>query len=107
MGEEKCFYCGSVIPEGKMVCNNCECSESNFDTVTITVDLSKIADIQAFVNLASKCRDDVVVKSGKFAVNAKSLMGLYSLDLTNALKVEFYGNIPYEVKEGMKNFIVD
>ena len=60
-----------------------------------------------FVNLALKCRDDVVVKSGHFAINAKSLMGLYSLNLSNPLKVEFYGGIPYDVKEGMKKFIID
>jgi hypothetical protein len=48
-----------------------------------------------------------VVKSGRYAVNAKSIMGLFGLDLSRPLKVEFYGNVPYEVKEGMKKFTVD
>ena len=69
--------------------------------------LDKITDIKDFVNLVSKCTDDVTIGSGRFKVNAKSIMGLFSLDLTKPLKVEFYGDIPYEVKEGMKKFIVN
>ena len=107
ISEERCVMCGEPIPEGRMICPACENMEPSFDTTHITVSLNKITDISKFVALVSKCRDDVVVKSGHFAVNAKSLMGLYSLDLTKPLKVEFYGNIPYEVREGMKKFIVD
>ena len=107
ISEERCVMCGEPIPEGRMICYRCDNVEPSFDTMQITISLNKITDISNFVALVSKCRDDVVVKSGHFAVNAKSLMGLYSLDLTKLLKVEFYGNIPYEVKEGMKKFIVD
>ena len=99
--------CGEPIPEGRMICHRCEDVEPSFETTKVMVLLDKITDISNFVTLVSKCRDDVVVKSGHFAVNAKSLMGLYSLDLTKPLKVEFYGDIPYEVKEGMKKFIVN
>ena len=105
--EDRCIMCGEYIPEGRMVCHKCEEAEPSFDTIKITVLLDKIADIKDFVNLASKCQDDVVVKSGHYAVSAKSIMALFSLDLSKPLKVEFYGNIPYEVKEGMKKFIVD
>ena len=107
MNEERCVMCGRPIPEGRMICPNCENMEPSFDTVKITVMLNKIADIAEFVNLASKCVDDVTIGSGRFAVNAKSIMGLYSLDLSKPLRVEFYGAIPYEVKEGIKKFIVE
>lgn len=107
MKENKCVMCGQVIPEGRIICPICEEAEPNLNTTKITIHFRNITDIAEFVNLASACRDDVVVKSGHFAINAKSIMGLYSLDLTKPLKVEFYGDIPYEVKEGMKKFIVD
>ena len=99
--------CGEPIPEGRMICHRCEDVEPSFDTTQIIVSLNKITDISKFVTLVSKCKDDVVVKSGHFAVNAKSLMALFSLDLTKPLKVEIYGNIPYKVREGMKKFIVN
>lgn len=105
--EDRCVICGTAIPEGRMVCYNCQDIEPSFDTVKITVNLNKFVNIAKFVNLVSKCKDDVIVKSGRFAINAKSLMGLYSLDLSKPLKVEFYGDIPYEVKEGMKKFVVN
>lgn len=106
MNEERCVMCGEPIPEGRMVCQKCEGIEPSFDTVKATVLLNKISDIKDFVNLALKCRDDVVVKSGNFAVSAKSILGLFSLDLTKPLRVEFYGMVPYEVREEMKKFII-
>lgn len=102
-----CVSCGEVIPEGRMVCRNCEDVTQSFNTLKIWVSLDKITDIKNFVELVSHCKDDVVVKSGNFAINAKSLMGLYSIDLTKPVEVEFYGSIPYEVEQGVKEFIVD
>ena len=105
--KDRCVMCGAYVPEGRMVCRICEEAEPSFNVTKIYILLDKIADIKDFVNLALMCRDDVVVKSGHYAVSAKSIMGLFVLDLTKPLKVEFYGAIPYEVREGMKKFIVD
>lgn len=60
-----------------------------------------------FAILANKCSDDVFLYSGKDIVNMKSPMKACCIDITEPLKVEFYGDIPYEVKEGMKKFIVN
>lgn len=106
MNENRCVMCGECIPEDRMICHKCEGVEPNLDTVKIEIFLDKIVDIKDFVNLVSKCTDDVVVRSGHYAVSAKSIMALFSLNLSEPLKVEFYGDIPYEVKEGMKKFIV-
>ena len=103
-----CAACGSPIAtESGMLCSNCMNIEPSFDTIKTTVLLDKIVDIKDFVSLTSKCQDDVVVKSGHYAVSAKSIMALFSLDLSKPLKVEFYGCVPYEVREGMKKFIID
>lgn len=104
-----CVSCGApiVAEGGSMMCSKCMDIEPSFDTCKITVLLDKIADVKEFVNLMSKCSGDVTIGSGRFAANAKSIMGVFSLDLSKPLKVEFYGNVPYEVQEGMKKFIVD
>ena len=109
INDEVCVACGSPIAteSGSMLCSECMSYEPRFDTIKTTVLLDKITDVMDFVSLASKCKDDVVVKSGHYAVNAKSIMSLFSLDLTKVLKLEFYGDIPHEVKEGMRKFIVD
>lgn len=107
MSEDRCVMCGKPVPEGRMVCYTCEDMEPSFDTIKITVLLDKFVDIKEFVDLVSKCSDDVTIGSGRFSVNAKSIMGLFSLDLAKPLNVEFYGAVPYEVKEGMRKFIVN
>ena len=107
LNEDRCVICGGHIPEGRMVCYSCEDAEPSFDTVKIKVSLDKISDVKEFISLASKCQSDVTVGYGRFAVDAKSIMGLLSLDLNKPLRVEFYGIIPYEVREGMKKFIVN
>lgn len=71
------------------------------------INIDKINDVKEFCNLCLKCIDDVEVHGGRYTVSGKSIMGLFSLDLSLPLEVEFYGNIPYEVKEGMKKFIVN
>ena len=105
--EDRCVVCGGYVPEGCMACINCRNAEPNFNTVKITVLLNKVRDVLNFVRLASKCRDNVMVRSGYNSVNAKSLFGVFSLDLSKPLKVEFYGAVPYEVREGMKKFIIN
>lgn len=107
MKENRCVMCNAIIPEGRMICHECDSMESSFDTISVTVLINNFVDITKFVHLVGKCPDDVVAKSGRYSVNAKSIMGLFSLDLSKPLKVEFYGSIPYEVKEGMKKFIVN
>lgn len=109
ISEERCVSCGAPLAteSGSMLCHKCMDIEPSFETVKVMVLLDKINDIKDFVNLVSKCTDDVTIGSGRFKVNAKSIMGLFSLDLTKPLKVEFYGDIPYEVREGMKKFIMD
>lgn len=107
ISEERCTSCNTIIPEGRWDCPKCENVKCNHKSMSITVNLSKIADANEFVMLAGKCKDDVVVRSGHFAVNAKSIMGLYSLDLSKPLLVEAYGEVSCEVREGMKKFITD
>lgn len=45
--------------------------------------------VRQFVNAASKCDFDVDLCYNKIIVDAKSLMGVYSLDLSNQLTVVY------------------
>lgn len=110
MGENRCISCGQVIPEGSMSCLPCEDGRTNLrnlNVVETVVGINTVDKVKEFCSLCSKCPEDVLVYSGRYIISAKSLMGLFSLNLTKPLKVEFYGSIPDEVKEGMKKFIVN
>lgn len=75
--------------------------------IELVIKLEKLSDIRDFVKLATQCPGDVVVHSQRWIVSGKSIMGMYSLEFSDELKVEIHGDIPAEVREGMKKFIAN
>lgn len=55
--------------------------------VTIKVKLNGINDIKSFCSQASAQSFDIDVVSGRYIVDAKSIMGLFSLDLSRPVEV--------------------
>ncbi len=53
--------------------------------------LDSIDDVKRFVDAASRCPCEVDVRSGRYLVNAKSVMGIFSLDLARPVQVEVLG----------------
>ena len=56
------------------------------------VSLSSIEDVRLFVNAATRCPCEVDVRSGRYVIDAKSIMGLFSLDLSQPVRVEVHGS---------------
>ena len=54
----------------------------------VTVSLASINDVKSFVNIVSKHDFDVDLISGRYVVDAKSIMGIFSLDLSKPIDVE-------------------
>lgn len=54
--------------------------------------LSSIDDVKEFVALANRCVFDIDLLSGRYAVDAKSIMGIFSLDLTKALTLVIHSD---------------
>jgi len=50
--------------------------------------LKSINDVKDFVNVVNKYDFDVDLSSGRYIVDAKSIMGIFSLDLSKPIKVE-------------------
>ena len=106
--EDICVVCGQIIPEGRIICPNCERKQDKKeDASKMLIKLNTFFEILDFVKLCSKCPNDVLVYSGRYSINGKSLMGMYSLDFSKPLTVKFYGDVPYEVRKGMKKFIME
>ncbi len=49
--------------------------------------LSSIEQVKAFVNIAMSKDFEVDLYSGKYIVNGKSIMGIFSIDLTKPIKM--------------------
>ncbi|MBO5930519.1 MAG: HPr family phosphocarrier protein [Clostridia bacterium] len=57
---------------------------------TFNILLNSINDIKAFVNIVNKYSFDVDLTSGRYVVDAKSIMGIFSLDLSKPIKVDIH-----------------
>lgn len=55
---------------------------------TLKFKLQSISQINEFVEICGTIPCEVAIKQGNFRVNAKSLMGILSLDLSKELNVE-------------------
>ncbi|MBQ8551050.1 MAG: HPr family phosphocarrier protein [Clostridia bacterium] len=51
---------------------------------------TSIDDVKSFAALANTKNYDVDITSGKYLINAKSIMGIFSLDLTKPLTLVAY-----------------
>ena len=56
------------------------------------LDLNSIQDIKNFVEICSKYPFDIRAKRGCYVVDAKSIMGMLSLDLSHLVEIEIYKN---------------
>ena len=57
----------------------------------IRIRMSTIEDVKHFVTAANAQVSDIDVVSGRYLVDAKSLLGLFSLDLTKPVDVVVHG----------------
>ena len=52
------------------------------------VDLSKFETVKRFVKVSESKSCFVLLKSGRYIVNAKSVLGIFSLDLSRPVELE-------------------
>lgn len=69
--------------------------------------LPTINDVKNFVSAVSMCDYDVDLLSGRYAVDAKSIMGIFSLDLSKPIKLEAHTDDASEFFEQIKQFMVN
>ena len=73
---------------------------------TVEIRLSTIADVRDFVNIVSATDIDVDLSSGRYIVDGKSIMGIFSLDLLSPIKLTAYAEDPTELFAALDRFII-
>lgn len=71
----------------------------------VTISLTQVNQVKQFVNLVERAPYDVDVVSGRYTVNAKSMLGIYSLDLSKPIQVLIYSDDCEELKKDLAEFI--
>ncbi len=74
---------------------------------TVSIFLNTIDKVKSFVNDISKFNYDFDLVSGRYVVDAKSIMGIFSLDLSKPIELNIHTEDEVEeVLEFLKPYIV-
>lgn len=72
---------------------------------TITISLSSIDRVKSFVNDITKFDSDFDLVSGRYVIDAKSIMGIFSLDLSKPIDLNIHNDKDIdEILEVLKKY---
>lgn len=71
-----------------------------------TVSLQAINDVKDFVNIVMKYDFDIDLVSGRYAVDAKSIMGIFSLDLSKPIELNAHTDDADDFMNDIAKYIV-
>ncbi|HJD13662.1 MAG TPA: HPr family phosphocarrier protein [Candidatus Ruminococcus avistercoris] len=74
----------------------------------VQISLNSIDKVKSFVNELSKFDFDFDLVSGRYVIDAKSIMGIFSLDLAKPIDLNIHaeGEALEEVLESLKPYII-
>ncbi len=73
----------------------------------VNIKLGTINDVKEFVNVVALCDYDVDLVSGRYAIDAKSIMGIFSLDLSKPVELCAHVDNCEDFLEKIAKFIVE
>ena len=73
---------------------------------TVNIKLSLAENVKNFVNIVNKYPYEIDLRSGRHVVDAKSILGIFSLDLSKPIAVEIYCDDCDDYLEDIKDFLV-
>ncbi len=77
---------------------------------TVKIRLSSIQDVRNFVDVVTGHNIDIDLSSGRYIVDAKSIMGIFSLDLLNPITLTAHsedGNAVEALLADVAPFVVE
>ena len=70
------------------------------------IQFSAINDVKEFVNTVMSFNYDIDLVSGRYAIDAKSIMGIFSLDLSKPIKLQAHTDDPEALIKAIDKYIV-
>lgn len=71
-----------------------------------TIHLKSINDVKEFVRIVNEFPYDVDLASGRYIVDAKSIMGIFSLDLAKPIDVEIQSSEGQDLEDELRQFMI-
>ena len=73
----------------------------------VSIRLTTIPQVQTFINTVSRFTSDIDLSSGKYVVDTKSIMGIFSLNLMQPITLTAEGADEDAVIEAIKDLICE
>ena len=74
---------------------------------TVKISLNSIDKVKSFVNDLTKIDTDFDLVSGRYVIDAKSIMGIFSLDLSKPIDLNIHADAGLdEILEILKPYII-
>ena len=75
---------------------------------TVKININTINDVKDFVTIVSRCVYDVDIVSGRYAIDAKSIMGIFSLDISKPIELNIHAESGLdEIMATLKPYIAE
>lgn len=76
-------------------------------TVQISFDTDTLAKVKSFVNEVTKFDNEFDLVSGRYVVDAKSIMGIFSLDLTRPITLNIHTDENVDkILDALKDYLI-
>ena len=73
---------------------------------SLNISINSIDKVKSFVNIINTFDGNFDLVSDRYVVDAKSIMGIFSLDVSNVLRLDIHDESEYDaVKEALKDFL--
>ena len=73
---------------------------------TVQIRLSLVENVNKFVNIVGKYPFDMDLRAGRHVVDAKSILGIFSLDLSRSITLEIYSDNCDDLLKEIQPFVV-
>ena len=75
---------------------------------TVQISLYSIDKVKSFVNEITKFDNDFDLVSGRYVIDAKSIMGIFSLDLSKPIELNVHaeGNVTDDILSALDPYII-
>ena len=73
---------------------------------TVKISLNSIDKVKSFINVISQFDRDFDLISGRYVIDAKSIMGIFSLDLSQPIDLTIHAEEDTAIVEALKPYIV-
>lgn len=75
--------------------------------VRFPIRFQSISDVKEFVQVVNSFPYDVDLSSGRYVVDAKSIMGIFSLELQSVINLEIHSNTCDDLVDALTSFRVE